>query len=63
MKTGKRPLSHGNVPLSTMTPPMVVPCPPIHFVALSVTMWAPCSMGRKRYPQAPKVLSTTRGTP
>jgi hypothetical protein len=63
VNSGKRPLSHGNVPASTMTPPMVVPCPPIHFVALAVTMSAPCSIGLHRKPAAPNVLSTTSGTP
>lgn len=34
-------LPQSNLPLSTTTPPMVVPCPPIHLVALWTTMSAP----------------------
>lgn len=35
VKPGNFPdLVQSNFPLSTITPPMVVPCPPIHFVAL-----------------------------
>ena len=34
--------------LSTITPPMDVPCPPIHLVADATTMSAPCSIGRTR---------------
>ena len=30
---------------STMTPPIDVPCPPIHLVALSTTMSAPNASG------------------
>ncbi len=45
---GNFPLSHGNVPASTTTPPMVVPCPPMNFVVEWMTMSAPCSMGRHR---------------
>jgi hypothetical protein len=37
-------------PESMTTPAMVVPCPPIHLVALCTTMSAPCSIGRIRYP-------------
>ena len=50
-------------PASVITPPMLVPCPPIHFVADSTTILAPYSIGRQRYPHAPNVLSTTRGKP
>ena len=46
-----------------MTPPMEVPWPPIHLVADSTTMSAPCSMGRTRKPATPKVLSTMSGMP
>lgn len=37
-----------NLPESTMTPPIVVPCPPIHFVALWTMISAPCLMGCTR---------------
>ena len=47
MKKGNLPLfAQSNLPESTMTPPMEVPWPPIHLVADSTTMSAPCSMGR-----------------
>ena len=45
-----------------MTPPRVVPWPPINFVAECTTISAPCSIGRIRY-GVPKVLSTTTGMP
>jgi hypothetical protein len=34
------------LPASTTTPPIAVPCPPIHLVAEWMTMSAPYSMGR-----------------
>ena len=37
-----------NLPASTITPPSVVPWPPMNFVAEWTTMSAPCSMGRMR---------------
>jgi len=45
---GNLPLVQSNVPESTMTPPMLVPWPPIHLVAEWTTMSAPCSIGRQR---------------
>ena len=60
--TGKLPLSHGNAPESTTTPPIEVPWPPRNFVAEWMTMSAPCSSGRHRYGVA-SVESTTSGTP
>ncbi len=55
--------AQSNLPESTITPPIEVPWPPIHLVADSTTMSAPHSMGRTRYPPAPKVLSTMSGMP
>ena len=40
--------AQSNLPLSTMTPPSDVPCPPINFVAECITTSAPYSMGRSR---------------
>ncbi len=45
---GNLPLPHGNLPDSTITPPIVVPWPPMYFVAECTTMSAPCSSGRQR---------------
>ena len=42
---------------------MLVPCPPIHFVALSTTTSAPKSIGLIKAPPAPRVLSTIKGIP
>ena len=50
-----------NVPASIITPPIEVPCPPIHFVADSITTFAPCFIGWQIAPPAPKVLSTKSG--
>jgi len=36
------------LPLSITMPPIVVPWPPIHFVALWTTMSAPWEMGRMK---------------
>ena len=44
-----------------MIPPILVPCPPIHLVALSTTTSAPWSIGRIKAPAAPSVLSTING--
>ena len=52
----------GNLPLSTITPPSVVPCPPMNLVSECTTMSAPCSIGRSRIGVA-TVLSTISGTP
>ena len=51
-----------NLPLSTITPPIVVPCPPINLVAEWITISAPYSIGLTRYGVA-NVLSTIRGIP
>jgi len=45
-----------------MTPPKLVPWPPINLVALWTTISAPCSIGLNRY-GVPNVLSTTTGNP
>ena len=45
-----------------MTPPSVVPCPPMNFVRECTTMSAPYSIGRSRIGVA-TVLSTISGTP
>ena len=64
MKKGNLPeAAQSNLPESTMTPPIEVPCPPIHLVADSTTTSAPCSMGWTRNPHMPKVLSTMSGMP
>mmetsp|Transcript_13807 Transcript_13807/g.33267 ORF Transcript_13807/g.33267 Transcript_13807/m.33267 type:complete len:387 (-) Transcript_13807:250-1410(-) len=63
VKMGCLPLFQSMVPPSTMTPPTVVPCPPIHLVADSTTMSAPCFSGAHTYPHAPKVLSQMMGMP
>ena len=55
-------LVHGNLPLSTINPPIVVPCPPINFVAECTIMSAPYSIGRSKTGVA-TVLSTISGTP
>ena len=39
--------SQSNLPLSTITPAIDVPCPPINFVALWITISAPNSIGFK----------------
>jgi len=49
-----------NLPASTITPPIVVPCPPINLVAECITISAPYSIGRIRY-GVPNVLSITSG--
>ena len=49
-------------PLSTTTPPMLVPWPPMNFVAECTTMSAPHSIGRHRYGVA-NVLSIISGAP
>ena len=60
---GNFPLAfQSNFPESTITPPRVVPWPPINFVAECTTISAPCSIGRIRY-GVPKVLSTKTGMP
>ena len=59
--TGKRPFDQLNSPESTTTPPMLVPWPPMNFVAECTTMSAPHSIGRQRYGVA-KVLSTISGS-
>ena len=41
VKSGKFPFPQSNLPESTITPPIEVPWPPIHFVAESTTMSAP----------------------
>ena len=42
---GKLPrATQSNLPLSTITPPKDVPCPPMNFVAEWTTISAPCSM-------------------
>ena len=60
--TGKRPFAQLNVPASTTTPPMLVPWPPMNFVAECSTMSAPQSIGRHKYGVA-NVLSTSSGAP
>ena len=60
VKPGKRPLPQLKVPASATTPAMVVPCPPMNFVAEWITMSAPCSIGRQRYGVA-SVESMTSG--
>ena len=55
-------MSHGKRPLSTITPAITTPWPPMNLVAEWTTMSAPCSMGRHRYGVA-NVLSITRGMP
>ena len=54
-------LRQSNVEPSTMTPPMDVPWPPIHFVADSTTRSAPQARGLQVQPPWPKVLSQTTG--
>lgn len=49
-----------NFPLSTITPPIVVPWPPMNLVAEWTTISAPYSIGLIRY-GVPNVLSTTNG--
>src|SRR5438046_2460776 len=44
----RRCSAQGKLPLSTMIPPSVVPCPPMNFVSDSSTMSAPYSIGRSR---------------
>ena len=61
MNSGNRgEAAQSNLPPSTTTPPMEVPCPPIHFVAEWMTMSAPCSIGFARI--GAKVLSMTSGS-
>ena len=64
MKSGKRAAlaAQSNLPPSTITPPIDVPCPPMNFVAECTTMSAPHSNGRTRYGVG-IVLSTISGTP
>ena len=50
------------MPLSTIIPPSVVPCPPMNFVSDSTTMSAPYSIGLSRIGVG-TVLSTISGTP
>ena len=54
--------AQSKLPLSTMTPPMATPWPPMNLVAECTTMSAPCSMGLKTEGGL-KVLSTIRGMP
>mmetsp|Transcript_6451 Transcript_6451/g.24326 ORF Transcript_6451/g.24326 Transcript_6451/m.24326 type:complete len:210 (+) Transcript_6451:452-1081(+) len=63
VNTGCLPFAQFMVPPSTITPPTVVPWPPIHFVADSTTISAPCFKGWHTYPPAPKVLSQITGMP
>ena len=48
VKLGKRRCAQSKLPPSTMTPPMVVPCPPMNLVVEWVTIFAPHSNGRHR---------------
>ena len=48
------------MPESIITPPIVVPCPPINFVAECITISAPYSIGLIRY-GVPNVLSIISG--
>ncbi len=59
---GNLPLSQGNLPLSTITPPSVVPWPARYLVAECTTMSAPKAMGLHRYGDG-TVLSMTSGSP
>ena len=59
---GNLPLSHGKVPLSTITPPSVVPWPARYLVAECTTMSAPKPIGLHRNGDG-TVLSITNGTP
>ena len=59
---GYLPLSQGKRPLSTTTPPSVVPWPARYLVALCTTMSAPRAIGLQRKGLG-TVLSTTSGTP
>src|SRR5699024_12334418 len=59
---GKLPLSQGNLPDSTTTPPIVVPWPPKNLVAEWITISAPCPSGRIRYGGG-GVASHTNGSP
>ena len=52
--------SQSNLPLSIITPPIVVPWPPMNFVAECTTISAPYSIGLTKYGVA-NVLSTTNG--
>lgn len=60
-RTERTGLSQAKEDESTMTPPIVVPCPPIHLVAEATMMCAPSCKGLQVYPAMPKVLSTTIG--
>ena len=61
VKFGKRPdAAQSKLPPSTITPPIVVPWPPMNLVVECRTMFAPHSNGRHRYGVA-KVLSITSG--
>ena len=40
--------TQSNLPLSTITPPSVVPCPPMNLVAEWITISAPYSIGLTR---------------
>ena len=59
---GNLPLSQGNLPLSTMTPPKVVPCPAKYLVAECTTMSAPKAIGLHKKGLG-TVLSMIRGRP
>jgi hypothetical protein len=61
VNSGNLPLFQANLPESTMTPPMLVPWPPMYFVAEATMMSTPCSIGATR--PIPTVLSTMKGTP
>ncbi len=63
MRSGNRPDAfQSNVPPSTIAPPIVVPWPPMNFVAECTTMSAPYSIGRSSTGVG-SVLSTISGTP
>jgi len=59
---GNLPLSQGNRPLSTTTPPSVVPWPARYLVSLCTTMSAPSAIGLHRKGLG-TVLSIISGTP
>src|SRR5699024_2485856 len=62
VKDGNRPFSQLKRPPSTTTPPIVVPCPPIHFVAECTTISAPQLIGLVLCGEA-NVLSIIKGIP
>ena len=51
--------SQSNFPLSTIIPPIELPCPPINLVSECITIAAPCSMGLQI--TGADVLSIIRG--